>query len=336
VHVSTGYDLFAGLAIYEKTNTLYAIARESSSGDCYIIEVDTVVPQSTKKIAKLPKLGNGLAINQRNGHLWATAEGYFIPFEGAVYEIVPSNGTVFTRVSDSFADDGAYMNQREAVLIVSQVIGSEVMQIDAETSMILEENRAPSSVGMLDDYCLSTNGTILYGADYEHGECVSPHACGCGCGCGWVWVCVGEGGRGLLPHSPPPSPCIGMPALYWPTCACVWEKVTTVVLTPCVSVCVCVCLCLCVCVSVCLCACVSVWMCSRIPTGNIVSFRLDGKGTTATTLASKLSNPTSARWGCGGAFPETSLFVTEGNTLLGKTANRMVLELPNVRPASEV
>lgn len=237
VHVSSGFDIFAGLAIYEKTNELFAIAQDTD-GDCWIVQVDTVAAETTRKVAKLPKLGNGLAIDQRNGNLYATAEGDFVPFEGAVYEIVPATGNVTTIMSGSFADDGAYINQKESVLIISEVIDSEVVQIDVDTNGQLQEHRAPSNVGMLDDFCLSANGTLLYGADYEH--------------------------------------------------------------------------------------------------GNLVEFRLDGKqGSNAAVLVSNLKNPTSARWGCGGGFPETSLFVTEGNTLFGKTANRMVLEVKNVRQASQ-
>ena len=41
VNMST-WDLFAGLAIHDESGTLYAIARESSSHDCYIVKVRAV------------------------------------------------------------------------------------------------------------------------------------------------------------------------------------------------------------------------------------------------------------------------------------------------------
>lgn len=113
-----------------------------------------------------------------------------------------------------------------------------MLQIDLDTDDVLQDVRAPSAVGMLDDFTLSQNGTLLYGADYEH--------------------------------------------------------------------------------------------------GNVVVFPVDGHtGSKATILASQFKNPTSARWGCGGGFPETSLFVTEGNTLFGSTPDRMVLELTNARQAPD-
>ena len=66
VHVGTPeWDLFAGLAIHDATGVLYAVARETSTKDCWIISVDKVLPNRTTKVAKLPKLANGLAISQK-------------------------------------------------------------------------------------------------------------------------------------------------------------------------------------------------------------------------------------------------------------------------------
>lgn len=89
-----------------------------------------------------------------------------------MYQVFPSNGTVRTAIDHSFADDGAYVNQAEQVLVLSEVIGSELLQFDLETEDVLQKARAPSSVDMLDDFCLSSNGTLLYGADYGKGRVV--------------------------------------------------------------------------------------------------------------------------------------------------------------------
>ena len=81
IHLHTGYDIFAGLAIHEASGTLYAIAQRSSDKACVILNVDTREPETASVVATLPKLGNGLAIDQASGMLYATAEGDFIPFE---------------------------------------------------------------------------------------------------------------------------------------------------------------------------------------------------------------------------------------------------------------
>jgi len=54
--------------------------------------------------------------------------------QGALYSIDPSTGTVTTRLSDSFADDGAYINQHTQVLIMSEVIDSRVRVVLASVA----------------------------------------------------------------------------------------------------------------------------------------------------------------------------------------------------------
>jgi hypothetical protein len=66
--------------------------------------------------------------------------------------------------------------------------------------------------------------------------------------------------------------------------------------------------------------------------GNIVRFSLvEGTAPVVEILASGLTSPTSARWGCGGAlngFPsQNAVFVTEGGGMTRKADDRRVLQI---------
>ena len=124
-HIREGLESISGLALNEAHDTLYAAARikNETTGEkvAVVIAVDPTRENTYSIVAYLPENGNGVALDWTSGLLYVTTEGNFMPKAGRVFEINPSTGQVRDYVSNLYAADGAYIDQNQRLLYVSQV-----------------------------------------------------------------------------------------------------------------------------------------------------------------------------------------------------------------------
>jgi len=162
-----------------------------------------------------------------------------------VYEVNPQTGAVTSIMSKLWAADGAWIDQTRSLLYVSEVLSGTVIIYDLIGRKEVANYNAP--LRMLDDFTLSPDGTILYGADFWNNTIVE-------------FASNGKGpGRILL----------------------------------------------------------SGVRRNQLQQASLTSFL-------------QLKSPTSARFGNGYGFKNTSLYVTEGGGIFASTTDRRVLEIPNV------
>ncbi|KAF0975626.1 hypothetical protein FDP41_005620 [Naegleria fowleri] len=166
-------------------SVLYVVVRNHADGESYVISMDPNIPFKYQVVSRLPKVGNGLALHKKTHLLYVTTEGGFLPYGGQVYQVNPRTRSCTTILTDLYAADGAFIDQERNWLYVSQVIGSKVLVIDLEKletlkiansdnfkreDIVIREFIAPCE--MLDDFTLSRDGKILYGADFWGGKVV--------------------------------------------------------------------------------------------------------------------------------------------------------------------
>ena len=106
--------------------------------------------------------------------LYATSEGFFLPGNGKVILIdVESNST--TVVVDGLEGaDGCVIDQERQYLYISEVLRGRVIRyaINADNSLTELLRFFAPNMRMLDDFCLSADGSQIYGADYRAGKVV--------------------------------------------------------------------------------------------------------------------------------------------------------------------
>jgi hypothetical protein len=163
LHVS-GFKRFLGLAVSADGSILYAVGVDPSD-TCLILTVDRNVPNSYQTVAKLPKYGNGLALHFSQNVLYSPTEGSFIPYNGEVFRIEIDTGKVTSLATSLTSADGAWIDQARDLLYVSEVISSTVLVYDLSTQTLSHTYTAPNC-SMLDDYTLSADGSVVYGADF--------------------------------------------------------------------------------------------------------------------------------------------------------------------------
>lgn len=172
-HISVGQlSKIDGLAMGPNENILYGSARIKEKS--WLIEIDTNTPNEFRTLVELPTLGNGLAYNNKTGMLYTTNEGLFLPGNGKVYLIDISKNMTTVVAEDLEGADGCEIDISRQYLYISEVLGGRVIRYTINSDNSITENLryfAPS-MKMLDDFCLSSDGSLIYGADYEAGNVV--------------------------------------------------------------------------------------------------------------------------------------------------------------------
>eukprot|EP01129_Flabellula_baltica_P015963 TRINITY_DN8309_c0_g1_i1.p1 TRINITY_DN8309_c0_g1~~TRINITY_DN8309_c0_g1_i1.p1 ORF type:complete len:294 (-),score=49.62 TRINITY_DN8309_c0_g1_i1:27-908(-) len=171
-----GFDGILGVVIVPPAyRTMYVVAH---NGTNYVLRLDTLFPNDVKVICETPKLGNGLAMHFDTQKLFVCSEGSFLPGNGLVYVVDVTFGTVSVAFKQ-FAADGAFIDQERGILYVSQVVGSKMISYDILAEKIIHE-WYPDHVTMIDDFCLSPDGSVIYAADFWKGNIASFKADGTG------------------------------------------------------------------------------------------------------------------------------------------------------------
>lgn len=173
-HISEGISKINGLAMGSNPNILYGSAKLKPSRTNWLIEINTNTPNDFRPLVELPVLGNGLAYNNETGILYTTNEGNFLPGNGKVFLIDIVNNSTSVVAEDLEGADGCDIDLLRQYLYISEVLGGRVIryQINPDHSITELLRYFAPSMKMLDDFCLSANGSQIYGADYKDGRVV--------------------------------------------------------------------------------------------------------------------------------------------------------------------
>jgi hypothetical protein len=174
-HIEAGpFGRFLGLALHPSDGTLFAVGVPASGSPAsQLIVVNKSAPNAWTVAAALPKEGNGLAFSHATGTLWSPTEDFFAPLGGAVFAFDPATGVVSTPVNGSFSDDGAWIDQARGIVYVSEVLGAKVLVLDVHSRALVAVFPTPAGLAMLDDFTLSADGLVLFGADFWNGNAVA-------------------------------------------------------------------------------------------------------------------------------------------------------------------
>ena len=165
LHLS-GFEAVLGLAASEDGHIIYAVGRLLDDSPL-VFGFSADVPETWWVIAPVPQSPNGLERNN-DGHLFVTTEGSFIPGRGEVYEIEPETGSVWTVMTGLWAPDGAAIDLDGQLLYVGEVVSGKIWTYDLATQET--QGYFQGVIGKrgqwLDDFCISDDGSALYGADF--------------------------------------------------------------------------------------------------------------------------------------------------------------------------
>ncbi|KAG2373236.1 hypothetical protein C9374_012339 [Naegleria lovaniensis] len=179
-HENSSVENYSAHVPFPDGSQLYVVVRNHQDGESYVISMNPNIPFQYDIVTRLPKIGNGLALHKKTRQLYVTTEGGFLPYGGQVYQVNPQTRSYSTILTDLYAADGAYIDQERNWLYVSQVIGSKVLVIDLDKlssglnpkvkreDLVIREFYAPCEA--LDDFTLSHDGKIMYGADFLGGR----------------------------------------------------------------------------------------------------------------------------------------------------------------------
>ncbi|KAG8463697.1 hypothetical protein KFE25_003970 [Diacronema lutheri] len=176
---SHDFSLMAGVAWNARTGELFVLANPRPSvrerEHCVVISVDPFAqpdspPASTYSIvATLDRrcLGDGLAVHDSSGELYVANQGAFVPRNGVVYRVDPRTGAVRAVITGAFGTDGAFIDQKRALLYISESLSPShsVLVYDLRESRLVGRIH-PRGVTALDDFTLSADGHSIIAADF--------------------------------------------------------------------------------------------------------------------------------------------------------------------------
>ena len=167
-----GFVKVLGLAATPDGGEMYANAK-LADGSYALIRFDPEVPGGWDLVVPLPKLGNGLVVEQ-SGLVYTACEGSFFPGDGVVYEIDPSSGTWSEIMNDLWAADGVALDQDALLLYVGEVVSGKIWVYDLASRQNLGFFQGVSGrkLEWVDDFTLSDDGEFIFGADFHHGTIV--------------------------------------------------------------------------------------------------------------------------------------------------------------------
>jgi DNA-binding beta-propeller fold protein YncE len=176
---SPDFSLMAGVATNRRTGQMWVLANPRPLArereHCVLIEVDPFAQAAERPsdayavVASLDRkcLGDGLAVHEASGLLYAANQGAFVPGHGAVYEIDPTTGRVSTVISGAFGPDGVFIDQPRQLLYVTESLSPthSVLVYDLAARNLVGRIH-PRGVSALDDFTLSADGTAIIAADF--------------------------------------------------------------------------------------------------------------------------------------------------------------------------
>lgn len=176
---SADFALMAGAAWNSRTGELFVLANVRPSARererCALLSLEPFAPpgrppaETYAVVAQLERrcLGDGLAVHERTGLVYAASQGAFLPGMGAVYEIDPRVGSVRAIISGAFGTDGAFIDQARSLLYVSETPSpSHSVLVYDLAERRLAGRIHPRGVSALDDFTLSADGRTLIAADF--------------------------------------------------------------------------------------------------------------------------------------------------------------------------
>lgn len=186
--------------VWGSAGLMYAVVRftdscpGSSNTSTGIVIFNASTPQTYEALACTApdQIGNGLAVNTRNGFgtLYSPSEGDFVPGRGLVYAVDPAARSVTEAVTGLFSADGAFLDQSTQLLYVSEVaLGNiRIYNVSHDGSYLLVSSYHAPGCEMVDDFCVlyknasaaPTSSPHMFSADYAKGSVVSFAADGSG------------------------------------------------------------------------------------------------------------------------------------------------------------
>eukprot|EP01102_Stenamoeba_stenopodia_P004332 TRINITY_DN14653_c0_g1_i1.p1 TRINITY_DN14653_c0_g1~~TRINITY_DN14653_c0_g1_i1.p1 ORF type:complete len:355 (-),score=60.57 TRINITY_DN14653_c0_g1_i1:94-1158(-) len=142
-------------------------------------------------VGELSTIGNGLALWTPSDQpslitAFVTAEADFVPFLGEVFRVnvnisdesgSPSNGDVIMNKLTS--PDGLRLwcptvNQTSGCLLyISQALTKVFLVYDVDSNSVVNKFNVPSPAKLVDDFCISPDGSTIYAADFIGGAVIS-------------------------------------------------------------------------------------------------------------------------------------------------------------------
>lgn len=128
-------------------------------------------PESVRLIATTERDGNGLGLYK--DRLYVSSEGNFLPGNGAVYEVDIASGSVVPLTTSLWGCDGLWIDQTEGLLYVGELFEGFVYVWNLAYRPPKLVGKLPglhgSSGQVLDDFCLSQDGTSIIGCAWTEG-----------------------------------------------------------------------------------------------------------------------------------------------------------------------
>lgn len=175
---SNDFELMAGITVNARTGQLFVLGnRRRGHGDsgCVLIDVDAFANRSLPAAetytvaARLDRwcIGDGLALHEATGLLYAANQGSFVPRNGVVYEIDVQRGKAAPLLTGAFGTDGIFVDQARGLLYVSETlsISHSILVYDLIAREMVGRIH-PRGVSTLDDFTLSADGHTILAADF--------------------------------------------------------------------------------------------------------------------------------------------------------------------------
>jgi len=164
-----GFDHLLGVVVDEAVPwVLYSVGRYNNTD--VVISVPVKTPSEWRTIVTLPKIGNGLRRYANTGLLYTASEGNFLPGDGEVFEVNVTAGTFRSLKAGLWAADGLWIDEETDMLYVGELFNGSMWAYDLYNDIEVGYFSTLPTFDLLDDFCLSKDGSYFIGANFLKGS----------------------------------------------------------------------------------------------------------------------------------------------------------------------
>jgi hypothetical protein len=124
------WELLLGCAVDERRHPgVVFVVGSLQNGSNVLAAIPVAMPGSWQIVAFTQHVGNGISIHEATGVVYTSTEADFLPGQGAVYSVDPSQpwgGPARVLATDLWAADGLWIDQDQGVLFVGLLFSAEV------------------------------------------------------------------------------------------------------------------------------------------------------------------------------------------------------------------